>query len=146
MKPRAYHRLTISARDSHTKVTVCDMEGHFICSGMGTVNVSLIRGRYLYGYGRDGRSRPVYLDDDMNIEQAAKSDAPEVVRESVDGTAYVSPSRVCITEGCADRMQWDRESHFVCDTCGQKEEVADNEEILLKELLLQMDKEKEDEQ
>ena len=144
-----YHRLTVQARDPDTTVTVTDEDGHLISTGPGIVNVSLMPGLYLYWYGKDGRRRPLLLDDDINVEQAAVHARP-YERSAVDGRAYVSPSRPCCNEECPGRMQWqlgdtwyDRE-FFLCVDCGERENVKDNETILLRETILESRKIKDE--
>lgn len=145
---QVYHRLTVEARESETAVTVTDTDGHPVASGTGVVNVSVMPGEYLYWYGRDGRIRKVLLDDDINIQQAARHENPDS-REGVDGMAYSSPNRPCTDEDCPGRMQWqlgdtwhDKE-YFLCSTCEERENVKPNEIILLRDIILDIHNEKE---
>jgi repressor LexA len=79
---RRYHRLVIRA-SPRTDIWLADDGGHLVQKELGTLDTSLVPGRYVVEFGLDRQTYPIHLVQDSEYSQAEIEDGPSCPRPEI---------------------------------------------------------------
>jgi len=76
----AYRELVIIATSPTAEIWLGDDEGHFVQKGIGSLETSVMEGRYTVEFGLGTRTYPIHLTEDARYTEAQLRNGPSCPR------------------------------------------------------------------